>query len=165
MLLSRRDKKRFIQCKDNFQKLKCSVSSDIPKSIRFGHKLLFEKKQDLEKNGSSGTICFKTNCITTTNGEVFEVRDGKVCKKDEPRRKAFKRPRLAPQRDVVSENQGTSGSSKKSKSDKSKIVTPTNDYAFRNSTTSQRRDGVPTASQSGVKVKGGSGSGLTVTGD
>lgn len=159
VLFSRRDKKKVIQCKNNFKKLAtpCSVSSDIPKSIRFGHKLLFEKKQELEKNGSTGTICFKTNCITSTNGDIFEVRDGKICNKDETRRKRFKRPRRTPQNEVIDDDQDKGTASKKSKADKSPRKTPsTSDYSFRTSTTSQRGNGAPSNGKTG-KGKGNTG--------
>lgn len=79
-LLSMRDKQNIVQKKDNFQKMipPVGISSDFPKSMRIAHALLFHKRKELQDSGSDGVICFKTYSIRASNGDLFNVVDGKL---------------------------------------------------------------------------------------
>lgn len=141
-LLSLKDKRKIMKCRDDFKKLDppIKVSSDLPTAIRFAHKILFEKRANLEKNGSSGTICFKTNSITNKEGQTFYVIDGVLSDEsgfplpDSSENKPGSNSRKSKPRGNATRAQHDS------KKDNKKN---TPQYALRNSTTSQR---IPTSS-------------------
>lgn len=83
-LISMKDKHAIMKKKAEFKKMDppCDVCSDLPKSMRIAHALLFNKRKELQDSGSDGEICFKTYSIRASNGEIFDVKNGKLHKRE-----------------------------------------------------------------------------------
>lgn len=82
-LFSLRDKKAILLHREQFKQVQetCQIKSDLPKTMRIAHKLLINKRHELQETGKDGVICFNNYTIRTTDGTIFNVVEDKLIPK------------------------------------------------------------------------------------